>query len=139
MNEVGLTLGDERLEMSVLYHGTGVRRKQSIKRRGLLPKPESYVFASRSHMIASVFATARAEQEDDFGMVVVFLEKGEWETDPQFLNSVRSKAPVDTSDILKYYIINPEREIEAYGFLKQLGEFLGIRIEGRKDEKEISV
>lgn len=125
--------------MSVLYHGTGARRKQSIKRRGLLPKPDSYIFASRSRMVAAIFATARAEIEGDWGMVVVFLERGEWEIDPAFPDSVRSKATVDASDILKCEIINPSHEIEAYNFLKQVVKALKIRMEGRRNEKEISV
>jgi hypothetical protein len=134
---------DERADhMTLLYHGTGARRKQSISRRGLLPKPDSFVFASRNHLIASIFATARAEQEDDFGMVVVFTKRGTWEIDTQFPNSVKSSMLVETSDIMRYDIINPERELEAYNFLKKVAEILGIRIEGRKDEekeKQVSV
>ena len=112
----------------ILFHGTGARRRQSIEDRGLLPKLGSYVFASKNSIIASIFAAARAEKEDDWGLVVSFeTDERDWEIDPQFPESYRTKKSV--SGPLSFHILNPEAEIEAYEELKRIAKELQIRIE----------
>lgn len=112
----------------ILFHGTGARRRQSIEDRGLLPKLGSYVFASKNYRIASIFAAARAEQEDDWGLVVSFETDGkDWEIDPQFPESYRSKETVPGP--FDFYILDPDVEIQAYAHLKEIVKKLRIRIE----------
>ena len=115
--------------VTVLFHGTGARRRQSIEKNGLLPKPESYVCASPKRVIAAVFATARAEQEDDWGLIVALLKRGDWEVDPRFPYSLRCKEAVPPSDIVSFEILDPETEIEAHGHLKEIVQALKIRVE----------
>ena len=74
----------------ILYHGTGAMRIQSIRRRGILPKPGSYVYATPNLRIAQVFATARGELEDQWGLIVKFVaDDFPWETDNLFPESLR--------------------------------------------------
>jgi len=102
----------------ILYHGTGARRKQSIGQRGLLPKPGSYVFASPTRLIGVVFAAARSEIEDDFGLLVSFEAEGKmWEVDPKFPTSVRCKDPVAPEKIISMKIVKPDEEFKGYKFL----------------------
>lgn len=113
----------------ILFHGTGARRLQSIKQRGLIPKIASYVYAATHPVIAAIFATARADQEDDWALLITFNKKGEWESDTQFPHSVRSRNAVAPSDIISLQILDPEKEVEAYNKLKEIARTIGIKIE----------
>jgi len=113
----------------LLFHGTGARRRQSIRKKGLLPKIDSYVYATSNPLIAAVFAAARAEQEDDYGLIITFREGEGWEIDPQFPDSLRRRESVSPSDIISTKILNPEKEVEAYSKLKEIAEAIGIKIE----------
>lgn len=113
----------------ILFHGTGARRLQSIKERGLVPKVASYVYAATHPVIAAIFATARADQEDDWALLVTFNKRGEWETDPQFPHSVRSRNAVAPSEIISLQILHPEKELEAHNKLKEIAHTIGIKIE----------
>jgi len=113
----------------LLFHGTGARRRQSIERRGLLPKLDSYVYASSNPIMAVIFATARAEQEDDWGLLVTFKAGDGWEVDPQFPDSFRRRTPVSPAHIVSMDILDSEKEIVAYDKLKQIAEKIGIRVE----------
>ena len=112
----------------ILFHGTGARRRQSIERRGLLARPDSYVYATLNPLIAAVFATARAEQEGDWGLIVAFKANGDWEVDPQFPESYRRRQDVPVSDILSIEVIDPVKELEAYNWLKQFVDAMKIKI-----------
>lgn len=112
----------------ILFHGTGARRRQSIEQRGLLARPDSYVYATSNLLIAAVFATARAEQEDDWGLIVAFKANGDWEVDPQFPESYRRRQDVSISDILSIEVIDPMKEVEAYNWLKQFVDTMKIKI-----------
>jgi len=112
----------------LFFHGTGTRRQQSIQNRGLLPKPNSYVYACSDPRIAAIFATARAEQEDDWGLLVTFKAGDGWEVDPQFPASFRRRAPVPPEHIITLTILQPEEEIQAYSKLKQIAEKIGIKV-----------
>ena len=91
----------------------------------MLPKLGSYVFASKNSIIASIFA---AEKEDDWGLLVSFqADEKNWEIDPQFPESYRTKKSV--SGPLSFHILNPGAEIEAYEELKRIAKELQIRIE----------
>lgn len=111
----------------ILYHGTGASRKQSIRQRGLLPKSDSFVFASSDRLIGVVFAAARSELEDDFGLLVSFEVEEEWEEDPQFPHSVRCKDPVEPEKIVSIKIVKPDEEIRGNDFLRKLVK--SIRLE----------
>jgi len=113
----------------ILFHGTGARRLQSIKKRGLLPKLNSYVYAASNPVTAAIFAAARAEQEDDYGLIVMFKEGEGWEVDPQFPDSLRRRNPVPPSDIVSTQILNPEKEIEAFCKLIEIAESIGIKVQ----------
>jgi len=113
----------------LFFHGTGVRRRQSIERRGILPKLDSYVYASSNPIMAAIFATARADQEDDWGLLVTFKAGDGWEVDPQFPDSFRRQTPVPAVHIVSLGILDPEKEIVAYNKLKQIAESIGIRVE----------
>jgi len=113
----------------LLFHGTGARRRQSIEKRGLLPKLDSYVYASSNPLMAAIFATARAEQEDDWGLLVTFRAGDGWEVDPQFPDSFRRRTPVPAAHIISMDILDPDKEIIAYNKLKQIAESIGIRVE----------
>jgi len=104
----------------ILYHGTGARRKQSIKRRGLLPKPSSFVFASPIRLIGVVFAAARSELEDDFGLLVSFEAEEKWKEDPLFPLSVRSRKSVKPEKIIAMKIVKPDEELKGNEFLWKL-------------------
>lgn len=110
----------------ILFHGTGALRSQSIKERGLLPKQGSYVYASPLRMVAVVFAAARGELEDQWGLLVKFNSKGEWETDELFPNSVRSSQPVPPEDILSMELIHPEEEVRAHQWVKRVVELITL-------------
>jgi len=101
-----------------LYHGTGARRHQSIKDRGLVPEPGSFVYASPDRLMAVVFAAARAELEGDWGLIVQFETKRPWQRDPQFPNSVKSSEPVPPQAIKNLETVDPEEEYQAYQWLK---------------------
>jgi len=113
----------------LLFHGTGARRRQSIKKRGLLPKLNSYVYATSNPAVAAIFATARATLEDDYGLVVMFKKGKGWEVDPQFPVSLRRRDPVSPSEIVSIEVLNPEKEVEAYSKLKEIVELIGIKVE----------
>jgi len=112
----------------LFFHGTGARRRQSIKTRGLLPKIDSYVYASSNPLMAMIFATARAEQEDDWGLLITFKAGDGWEVDPQFPDSFRRRAPVPPNYIVSMNILDPQNEIVAYDKLKQIVESIGIKV-----------
>jgi len=113
----------------LLFHGTGARRRQSIKKRGLLPKLDSYVYATPNPVIAAIFATARAQQEDDYGLIITFKEGDGWEVDQQFPDSLRRRNPVSPSDIISTAILNPEKEDEAYSKLKEIvAKKIGVKV-----------
>jgi len=114
---------------SLLFHGTGARRRQSIQKKGLLPKLNSYIYASSDPRIATIFAVVRATEEDDWAMVVSFKAGDGWEVDPQFPNSFRRRDPVPPCHIVSVEILHPEKEIEAYDKIKQIAESIGIRVE----------
>jgi len=116
------------LAVQVLFHGTGARRRQSIEQRGLLPKLDSYVYASSNPLIALVFAAARAEHEDDWGLLVAFKACGSWETDSKFPLSQRSKDPVAPANIINMQIIDPEKEVAAFRLLGKIVDQMKIRI-----------
>jgi len=113
----------------LFFHGTGARRRQSIERRGLLPKLDSYVYASSNPIMAAIFATARAEQEDDWALLVTFKAGDGWEVDPQFPDSFRRRASIPPAHIVSMDILHPEKEIVAYNKLKQIAEKIGIKVE----------
>lgn len=113
----------------LLFHGTGARRRQSIERRGLLPKVDSYVYASANPVMAAIFATARAEQEDDWSLLVTFKAGNGWEVDSQFPESFRRRTPVPPAHIVSMDVLDPEKEIVAYNKLKQIADSIGIRVE----------
>jgi len=113
----------------LLFHGTGARRRQSIEKRGLLPKLDSYVYAASNPIMAAIFATARAVQEDDWGLLVTFKAGDGWEVDPQFPDSFRRQTPIPPSHIVSMDILDPEKEIVAYDKLRQIAEKIGIRVE----------
>ncbi|UCE16722.1 MAG: hypothetical protein JSV12_03730 [Candidatus Bathyarchaeota archaeon] len=103
----------------ILYHGTGSRRLESIKNRGLLPKLDSFVYASEVRKITCVFATARGELEDDWGLIVKFkTEKEGWVRDPQFPDSLKSVDAVKPEDILDFEILDLEEELQCSEWLK---------------------
>lgn len=105
----------------VLFHGTGARRRQSIKRRGLIPLPDSYVHASPIREVALVFAAARGELEDDWGLLVQFLGQGKaWEIDPLFPGSLRTVQSISKKDIVSLEIVDPQEELKVYAWLKEL-------------------
>jgi len=116
------------LAVQVLFHGTGARRRQSIEQRGLLPKLDSYVYASSNPLIALVFAAARAEHEDDWGLLVAFKACATWETDPKFPLSQRSKDPVAAANIINIQVMDPEKEIAAFRFLSRIVDEMKIRL-----------
>jgi len=113
----------------LFFHGTGARRHQSIRRRGLLPKLNSYVYACSDPRIAAIFAVGRAEQEDDTGLIVTFKAGDGWEVDPQFPHSYRRREPITPSDIIAFNILTYEEEDQAILKLKQIAESIGIRVE----------
>lgn len=113
----------------LLFHGTGARRRQSIKERGLLAKPDSYVYATSNPTVAAVFATARATQEDDWGLIIAFKKTDNWEIDPQFPHSFRRRQNVPASDIVTMGILDPAKERKAYIWLKKSVKAMKIRIE----------
>jgi len=104
----------------VLFHGTGARRRQSISKRGLLPKLGSYVYGTYHIDVAIVFATARAELEDDWGLLVTFGADGDWEIDPLFPHSLRSPQDVAPNNILSMRIVDPQEELGANAWLKDM-------------------
>jgi hypothetical protein len=116
------------LAVQILFHGTGARRRESIEQLGLQPKVDSYVYASSNPLIAAVFAAARSTEEDDWGLVVAFKANGNFEEDPKFAQSVRSKSEVPAADIVNMQVIDPDTEIEAYNFLKKLVDQMKIRL-----------
>lgn len=120
-------LKDKAQMERLLFHGTGARRHQSIKKRGIQPKLDSYVHATSNPVIAAIFAAARAEQEDDYGLIVMFKEGKGWEVDPQFPDSLRRRKPVSPSDIVFIEILDPEKEIEAFSKLIEIAESIGIK------------
>lgn len=105
----------------ILYHGTGALRVQSIRRRGILPKPGSYVYATPDLQIAQVFATARGELEDQWGLVVKFVaDYLPWETDNLFPHSLRCSKPVFPHRILSVDVLEPSEEIKASEWMGKL-------------------
>jgi len=117
------------LAAQILFHGTGARRRQSIEQRGLLPKLDSYVYASENPLIAAVFAAARAEHEDDWGLLVTFKASVGWENDPKFPLSQRSRDPVPAADIINLQILDPDKEVEAFRFLRGIVDTMKIQME----------
>ena len=95
----------------------------------MAPKIGSYVYAATHPSIAAIFATTRADQEDDWALLVTFNKRGEWETDPQFPHSVRSRNAVAPCDVISLQILHPEKEIDAYNKLKEIARTIGIKIE----------
>ncbi len=116
------------MSIQIFFHGTGARRKQSIKKNGLTARYDSFVYASTNPLMATVFAAARAEQEDDWGLLVAFTaNKEDWEIDPSFPESFRRKKSVPPSEIILMEVLDPSSEIVA---TERLREFIkGIRIE----------
>jgi hypothetical protein len=97
-----------------------------------LPKPSSYVYSSSKRLVAEIFATARAEQEDDWGLIVSFKPRRGWEKDPAFPDSLRRRGAVKPKDVISLEILDPQREVEAYHALKAFVESFGIRIEAAR-------
>jgi len=96
-------------------------RIQSIRGRGLLPKPDSYVFATPNLQIAQVFATARGELEDQWGLIVKFVgDHLPWERDYLFPHSLKCSKPVPPDRILRVDILEPSEEIKASEWMKKL-------------------
>jgi len=112
----------------LFFHGTGARRHQSIRKRGLLPKLNSYVYACSDPRIAAIFAVCRAQQEDDAGLIVSFKAGNGWEVDPQFPESYRRREPITPSDIISFNILTYDEEDKAIQKLKQIAESIGIRV-----------
>lgn len=105
----------------ILYHGTGARREQSIKKHGLTPKMGSFVYASPNRDIAEFVAAGRAELEDDWALVVAFYTDADiWEVDPLFPDSLRSREKVDSKQLTSFTIMDPKEEMKAYKFMKTL-------------------
>ena len=94
----------------------------------MLPKLDSYVYASENKVIASIFATARAEQEDQPALVIAFKPAGDWTVDPAFPLSVRSKTPVHPQNIVSMELLNIKQQLDSEGFLKALksGESISL-------------
>lgn len=116
--------------MDLLYHGTGARRKQSIQKRGLLPKLGSYVYASPHREIAAVFATARGELEDDWGLIVSFEcnspFESPWELDLSFPFSVKSKSGIEPASIMNIEIVDPREELKAAQWISNLVKLIRL-------------
>lgn len=106
--------------LRILFHGTGARRRQSISKLGLLPKLDSYVYGTYHIDVAIVFAAARAELEDDWGLLVTFVADGDWEIDPLFPHSLRSRQAVGPNNILSMRIVDPQDELGAHAWLKDM-------------------
>ena len=106
----------------ILYHGTGARRQQSIEKRGLLPKPKSFVYASPLRIVGVIFASARSELEDDWGMVVHLKDRGSWEIDDQFFASLKTPKAITPEEIVKVEIVDPQEELDSFAWLKQVAK-----------------
>jgi len=109
----------DQLAVPLLFHGTGAQRRQSIERGGLQPK------------LAAIFAVTRAEEEDDWGLIVAFKaeDKESWEKDPQFPASFRRREPVPASEIVTTAILTYEEEDKAIQKLKQIAKMIGMKVE----------
>jgi hypothetical protein len=98
----------------MLYHGTGARRAQSIRERGLLPGPRNtFVYATTWDDIAKMFAAVRAFEENDSGLIVSFPKTGAWGYDSSFPWSLRSRTPIPR-ELLTLEIIRRGDLEEAY-------------------------
>jgi hypothetical protein len=71
-------------------------------------------------LIGVVFAAARSELEDDFGLLVSFETEEKWEEDPLFPLSVRSKKSVKPEKIAAMKIVKPDEELKGNEFLWNL-------------------
>ena len=69
--------------------------------------------------MAAIFATARADQEGDWGLVISFVAGEGWEVDPRFPDSYMRKESVPPEDILTYNHIQVSDEfrkkVKKYG------------------------
>jgi len=86
------------------------------------------VYASSNPLIALVFAAARAEHEDDWGLLVTFKTDGAWEDDLKFPLSLRSKDSVAPANIINMQVIDPEKEVAAFRFLSRIVDQMKIQI-----------
>jgi hypothetical protein len=116
---------------SWLFHGTGARRLQSLQEKGLeVSSHNGFVFASPRPAVAAIFAAARADREDDYGLICRFPAQapgGEWRKDPLFPSSVRSRTPVPSAS-LKFKVLDPRKEVEAYRLLLAVAKIMRLRV-----------
>lgn len=103
--------------------------------RGLLPKPDSFVFASKHRLIALVFAAARAELEDDYGLIVQFHSEAECIEDPQFPDSIKIKSKISPEDIQQLDLVDLEEEYRAYHWLETF--VASIKLESNESPGEL--
>ena len=111
------------------HHGTGARRIYSLQKKGLAPRLNDFVYASPNLIIASTFALMRAQEEDDFGIVVSFpSEVVQWQKDPKFPDSFITKQTIEPKD-LRFSMPCLDKETEIYQLMEKLISDLGMRIE----------
>jgi len=109
-----------------LWHGTGARRKQSIREKGLQTL-DGLLYASTDFFVASCFAMARSKFEGQDAMIVGLRRVGEWDVDPTMFDSVKRGADVPSGDIVK--VVTIKRGTRAYEQLREITEMMAIEIE----------
>jgi hypothetical protein len=80
-------------------------------------------------MTAAIFSVARADHENDLGLVVAFKSGEGWEIDPRFPDSYRCRQRVPPKDFLFLNVIDSTKEIEALEWLRKKVVEFGIKWE----------